>query len=275
MLYFKHQTNMRHDLKIKKLINRYGLEGYGLYNLILESITESICDDAPLPQLQESFADIAEFYRGDTKRIFEMAAYMVELKLLEFEACSEIETRVTCHKIYKFLEKSSTRSAKIRNLIDNYKKSVQFVPDNPGHAGTFLIETETETETEKKQNKDIADSTNPPAPDKNDKSYKEAHPDYKRTVDLFMSTYQRLYHEKMDFDGKEGKSINSLLSKHSYDEIKNKIDMYIAKHNNDSWFRDNKTLTPSKLKTMWNDLKKSAPAGRNLPSFSEYGEKYL
>jgi hypothetical protein len=272
MLYFKHQTNMRHDLKIKKLINRYGLEGYGLYNLILESITESICDDAPLPQLQESFADIAEFYRGDTKKIFEMAAYMVELKLLEFEACSEIETRVTCHKIYKFLEKSSTRSGRIRNLIDNYKKSVQFVPDSPGHAGTFLIETESESETEseKKQNKEIAASTKPPAPKKQSK---ESHPDYVRTVELFATTYERLHKAKMSFSSKDGKQIKDLLSNHSYDEIKKKIDIMISRRDTDAWLKQ-QALTPGLILSQWNKLI-AAPAGRQLESFDEYHDKHM
>ncbi len=47
MQYFKHQANMRHDIKIKRLINKYGLEGYGLYNLIVESITESLSTAEP------------------------------------------------------------------------------------------------------------------------------------------------------------------------------------------------------------------------------------
>ena len=62
---------MRHDVKIKRVISKYGLEGYGLYNLALESITESLSTASPLPDLQETCEDIAEFYNGNTAKINE------------------------------------------------------------------------------------------------------------------------------------------------------------------------------------------------------------
>ena len=113
MLYFKHYSTMRNDLKIRKLINRYGLEGYGLYNLIVESITDSICDESPEPELPENCSDIAELYNGNTEKINEMVSYMINLGLLEV---SELSQRIKCEKIYKFIEKSATRSPMLRML---------------------------------------------------------------------------------------------------------------------------------------------------------------
>ena len=59
------------------MISKYGLEGYGLYNLILESITESLSNDKPLPELHENCEDIAMFYNGNTSKINEMMMYMI------------------------------------------------------------------------------------------------------------------------------------------------------------------------------------------------------
>ena len=39
--YFKHDTNARHDPKIKSLINKYGLEGYGRFWVIIEMLREA------------------------------------------------------------------------------------------------------------------------------------------------------------------------------------------------------------------------------------------
>lgn len=120
MQYFKHMTNMRHNLQIKRLIQKYGIEGYGLYNLIIESIVEKLSNDSPYPELQESCDDLAEFYNGNTSRLNEIAAFMINQGLLEVD---EISMKITCRKIYKYLEQNQTRSKKIRKLISNYKKS--------------------------------------------------------------------------------------------------------------------------------------------------------
>jgi hypothetical protein len=109
---------MRHDVKIKRLISKYGIEGYGLYCLILESIVEKLTTDSPNPDLQETCEDIADFYNGNTAKINEIASFMVNQELLEVD---ELTTRLTCHKVYKFLEQNQTRSEEIRKLINSYR----------------------------------------------------------------------------------------------------------------------------------------------------------
>ncbi len=117
MLYFKHMSNMRGDKKIRRIIARFGMEGYGLYNLIVESIVEKLTSESPLPELQDTCDDLAEFYNGNTARIQEMIVFMVNQGLLEY---SEKTGRLTCHKVYKFLQSSQTRSDYIKDLIKNY-----------------------------------------------------------------------------------------------------------------------------------------------------------
>ena len=119
MQYFKHMSNMRNDVRIRRLINKYGIEGYGLYNLILESITESLTSQSPLPDLQETSEDIADFYKADTAKINEIMLYMVNGQLFEVD---NISGNILCAKIYKFLEANQTRSEEIRRMISSYKK---------------------------------------------------------------------------------------------------------------------------------------------------------
>jgi len=121
MIYFKHQSNMRHDIKLKRVIARYGLEGYGLYNLILESITESLSTDSPLPDLQEDCEDIAEFYNANTAKINEIMNFMINQGLFDLD---EITGHVMCAKLYKFLDTSQTRSEKLREMIREYKNQI-------------------------------------------------------------------------------------------------------------------------------------------------------
>jgi len=148
MKYFKHQSNMRHDTKIRLLVNRFGLEGYGLYNLILESITESLEDSSPVPELTETCSQIAELYNGNTEHINEMASWMINAGLFSI---SEISERIICPKIFNYLDSFMTRSDKVKGMINRYKKAEkigEFAAPVLDRLGQNQPETETETETE-------------------------------------------------------------------------------------------------------------------------------
>jgi hypothetical protein len=111
-------SNMRHDTRIRRLINKFGLKGYGLYCFILESVTEGLETDSPLPELEEMSSDIAELFHEDTLKIEEMILFCMNQGLFEQ---SEMTGKIMCHKIYKFIEQSSTRSKEIRGMISEYK----------------------------------------------------------------------------------------------------------------------------------------------------------
>lgn len=149
MQYFKHFTKMRSDTKIRRLFAKYGLEGYGLYNLILESIAESIETESPLPFLEENCDDIALFYNGNSAKIDEMVRYMIQEGLVTVETT---ENKIACYKIYKYLEQSQTRSEKIRELIASYKDSRDILDGQKclGLSQTKVIE---ENRIDKEQNK--------------------------------------------------------------------------------------------------------------------------
>lgn len=116
---------MRNDPKIKRLISKYGIEGYGWYCLILESISENITTASPMPELEETSDDLADFYHGNSAKIQEIVAFMSQTGLLEY---NEVSNQVTCHKIYKLLEANQTRSEAIRQLIASYKSNNAQLP---------------------------------------------------------------------------------------------------------------------------------------------------
>jgi len=143
---------MRHDRKIKNLIDKYGIEGYGLYNLVLESITEKLCNEKPDPDLEESCEEMARFYNGDTSKINEIASFMINQGLLEL---SEITTRIECKKIYKYLEQSQTRSDKIRELIKSYKKDAKKLIKDVSQTVSDIYDRTEQNRTEQNRNADI------------------------------------------------------------------------------------------------------------------------
>jgi len=46
--YFSHDSNARHDIKIKAMVNQYGMAGYGLYWVIIEMLRDTSDYELPL-----------------------------------------------------------------------------------------------------------------------------------------------------------------------------------------------------------------------------------
>ena len=127
MKWFEHQSKMRHDVKLKRVISRYGLEGYGLYNLIIESIVENLETESPMPILEDSISDIAEFYNGNSEKIEEMVNFMVNQGLFDLT----LDNDLACIKIYKYIQASQTRSDKIREMIKMFNNSGKNLVKSP------------------------------------------------------------------------------------------------------------------------------------------------
>ena len=120
MQYFKHMSDMAEDGRVKRLSAEYGLEGYGLYCLILERITHNLTSESINPDLEETSDDIARFFNcnGPSERIEEIARFIIDQGLLEID----IETlKLTCPKVFKFYQASQTRSPVVKKLIKNWQ----------------------------------------------------------------------------------------------------------------------------------------------------------
>jgi len=117
--WIKHMCDMVDDPKIRRLIRAHSALGYAVYNIVIERIGKRLSSDAPLPDLEETAEDIADLLNTDTAKVEEVMKTCLKEQLFEPD---EFTGRILCSKIYKFLEKSQTRSPEIRAMISNYKE---------------------------------------------------------------------------------------------------------------------------------------------------------
>ena len=126
MKWFKHFSDMSEDVKVKRLIRKYGVAGYGLYCYVIERIVRRLETESPTPDLEETAADIADDLRMDTRNVEEIVKTCVDIGLFQLDT---ITGRVIAHKVYKFLQQSETRSPEIRKMITAYNNPSQTVID--------------------------------------------------------------------------------------------------------------------------------------------------
>jgi hypothetical protein len=251
MQFFKHYTNMRHNLKIKKLVIKYGLRGYGLYNLIIESITENLCSENPLPELKETAADIALLYSEDTTMINEIMAYMLNNDLFEL---NEITGKITCSNIYKYIDKAQTRSEEIRKMIELYKNESKLpVSDISRQDRTKLIDIDIDIDIELDIYKDIEEK--------------------------YFITFENIYKNKPMYEY----GINRRFLKNKLKSLtKENIIIAIDNASKDVWFTKNISFTmlnilsdkninkfmfQNNVKTLDNSIKKD---NYNIPAFANH-----
>lgn len=139
MKWFKHQSGLRYDPKIRRLIAKYGVGGYGVYNFILEAITQGLETESPMPELEDTPEDIALYLRMEKNEVEKIIHFCVQQGL--FENNSGV---VTCNKIYKYIDKSSTRSSELRRMIENYQTNQELPPQKKDLKKALKAEPEQE-----------------------------------------------------------------------------------------------------------------------------------
>jgi len=98
--YFQHDSNARNDPKVKALINKYGLEGYGRFWVLIEMMRESSC-----------------YKLEDEDYIWEAIAE--QMKIGVQEAKSYVED---CINKFKLLEKNDDGSIYSASLLQRMSK---------------------------------------------------------------------------------------------------------------------------------------------------------
>lgn len=130
MYWFKHLSDMSEDRKVKRLIRRYGSDGYAVYVYIIERIVKTLNSDSPTPDLEESSVDIAQDFAIETTRVEEIIWYCIQQGLFEQD---EDTGRVVAHKVYKFIDQSMSSSPEIRKMLQKYKKQHTEAPQISNH----------------------------------------------------------------------------------------------------------------------------------------------
>lgn len=84
MRWFKHDTDASNDSRLKKLIKKHGLQGYGLFFLILELMTRKIdnhLDEAGYLPLEYDDEALAIESEQSTDSVRTMLDYMITIGL--------------------------------------------------------------------------------------------------------------------------------------------------------------------------------------------------
>ena len=186
MKWFKHDSNAHRDVKLKKLMMRHGLSGYGLYFYCLELITDNVEMTNLTFQLESDAEIIAHetgLHQGDVEL---MMKYMVELGL--FEDAAGV---ITCLKLAKRLDSSMTSNPTMRTMIGKIKEN---------HDGVMTGSCKNRVE-ESRLDKIIKEKSNAPKVAK--------HPDYVKT-DLDKQLFD--YRKDIKKPLKTQRGLNALIS---------------------------------------------------------------
>jgi hypothetical protein len=123
MQWFKHKSDARNSLKLRKVRRKYGADGYAIYWFCLEAIAYEVDKDNLTFELKEDAETIAFELCIQEKRVEEIMHYMVDIGL--FESSSNM---ITCMKLAESIDKSMTNSPKMRAWLET--KSVMTCADD-------------------------------------------------------------------------------------------------------------------------------------------------
>lgn len=94
--YFKHDSDMRNDPKIKALRVKFGLAGYALWCMILETLADA--DGFCIPWDEQSIELYAGDFVSDAETLVSAAEYMKKVKLIQIEGeklwCEKLSERL-------------------------------------------------------------------------------------------------------------------------------------------------------------------------------------
>lgn len=112
MKWFKHDANAHIDAKLKKVKHKYGIVGYGLYWYCIELIAMGVDKNNITFELEEDSETVAMEWNLDQLKVQEIMEYFVHLNLFELN-----DGRVTCFKLARRLDDTSSRNPEIRKLL--------------------------------------------------------------------------------------------------------------------------------------------------------------
>lgn len=117
MQWFKHDSSASQDVKIKKLKQKHGLMGYGLYWYIIERIQAGLSITNTSLSLEDDAEVIAIDWGVDEQDIQNVIDTMIALKLFSLNQ----QGQLFCPSIAKRLDTSMASNPKMRELITALK----------------------------------------------------------------------------------------------------------------------------------------------------------
>lgn len=147
MLWFKHRSDARNSLKLRKLRRKYGADGYAIYWFCLEAIAYDVDKDNLTFELKEDAETIGFELSVQESLVMEIMKYMVKIGLFESSA-----NMITCMKLAESMDKSMTNSPKMRKWLDGKKlpvsAHVMTLSDDANTCAELEVDIEEEIEVE-------------------------------------------------------------------------------------------------------------------------------
>ena len=122
MKWFRHHSDLRYDPRVKRLIRKFGIEGYGIYLVILESIAQTLNETDPLPDLKETAEDLADEYEVDIRKIEEITKFCLTQDLLQYSSKMNC---VIAMRIAELMDDYTGRKKPVLQMIDNMKREIE------------------------------------------------------------------------------------------------------------------------------------------------------
>lgn len=121
--YFPHDADMRNDPRIKALRRKFGIEGYGVYSMLLEFLTDS--DYFEFKNDSLSMELVAGDFDIETDKLCEILRYCFQLDLFQLDAETNV---ISCKSLDKRLEPLLSKRKRDRNEVigsDNTQSKVK------------------------------------------------------------------------------------------------------------------------------------------------------
>lgn len=118
MKWIQHDSDASLDSKLQKLRIRFGMEGYGVYWLLLELIAKDVTEKKLTFELEHDSELIAHYTGINIDQINSMMAYMIDLGLFENTGGT-----ITCMKLLKRINTSMVSSPTFRKAITEIKSN--------------------------------------------------------------------------------------------------------------------------------------------------------
>lgn len=119
MKWFKHMSDSDFDPRMVRLGRKFGLRGIGLYWSALGRIAFRLRPENPIPDLEETARDLAEFYGEDTATIEEIMKWCVDEKLFQINPENK---RIMCLKLLLYLDNTMSNNPEIKKILSNFKE---------------------------------------------------------------------------------------------------------------------------------------------------------
>jgi hypothetical protein len=115
--WFKHDSTCHIDAKVKKLKQRHGIVGYGLYLYFIELVAMKVDKENITFELEDDAETIAYEWRLDVEQVEAVMAHLVELELFEIQP----DGAITCFKLASRLDDTNSKNPEIKAISARLK----------------------------------------------------------------------------------------------------------------------------------------------------------